>query len=137
VTLADLNPTHGYTLILEGNGGIAGSVKGRAKVRLSADAGGTLVSYEVDAQVAGRMAQLGGPLIDATAKQIAGKFFSRFGESVGGGARPTEPAVQKPQHPPRRQLARLRRLPAPPPHRQAVYPWPGYLRPLSRRSRAS
>jgi carbon monoxide dehydrogenase subunit G len=95
VALADLNPTHGYTLMLEGNGGIAGSVKGSAKVRLSADAGGTLISYEVDAHVGGRMAQLGGPLIDATAKQLAGKFFSRFGEIVGGGAKPTEPASAK------------------------------------------
>jgi hypothetical protein len=36
------------------------------------------------------MAQLGGPVIDATAKQLADKFFARFGEIVGGAARPTE-----------------------------------------------
>jgi uncharacterized protein len=84
VSLTDLNPPNGYTLILEGNGGITGSVKGSAKVQLSEEAGGTLVSYEVDAQVGGRMAQLGGPVIDATAKQLASKFFSRFGELVGG-----------------------------------------------------
>ncbi len=90
VSLTELNPPNGYTLILEGSGGIAGSVKGSAKVRLSEDAGGTLISYNVDAQVGGRMAQLGGPIIDATAKQLAGKFFSRFGEIVGG-AKPTQP----------------------------------------------
>ena len=84
VALTDLVPPNGYTLNLEGNGGIAGSVKGSAKVRLREDRGGTMVSYEVDAQVGGRMAQLGGPLIDATAKQLAGKFFSRFGEKVSG-----------------------------------------------------
>ncbi|MCK9563883.1 MAG: carbon monoxide dehydrogenase subunit G [Bacteroidales bacterium] len=84
VSLTDLDPPHGYTLILEGNGGIAGTVKGSAKVRLSDDGNGTLISYEVDAQVGGRMAQLGGPIIDATAKQLAGKFFSRFGEIVSG-----------------------------------------------------
>src|SRR5882762_5457048 len=72
VCLRDLDPPSGYTLILEGNGGIAGSIKGSAKVRLSEDAGGTLISYEVEAQVGGRMAQLGGPIIDATAKQLAG-----------------------------------------------------------------
>jgi len=84
VTLEDLNPPNGYTLVLEGNGGIAGSMKGVAKVKLSEDGGGTLLSYDVDAQVGGRMAQLGGPIIDATAKQLAGKFFGKFGEILGG-----------------------------------------------------
>lgn len=100
VSLTDLNPPHGYTLILEGNGGIAGSVKGSAKVRLSEEAGGTLLSYNVDAQVGGRMAQLGGPIIDATAKQLAGKFFSKFGDILSGvkpaaptGAKAVAPAV--------------------------------------------
>ena len=95
VSLADLDPPNGYTLILEGNGGIAGSVKGNAKVRLSEETSGTLISYEVEAQVGGRMAQLGGPIIDATSKQLAGKFFSRFGEIVGGAAKPAEPARAK------------------------------------------
>jgi carbon monoxide dehydrogenase subunit G len=89
VLLANLDPPNGYTLILEGNGGIAGSVKGSAKVRLGEDAGGTVVFHEVDAEVGGRMAQLGGPIIDATAKQLAARFFTRFGESVCGAAQPT------------------------------------------------
>lgn len=93
VTLRDLDPAKGYTLILEGNGGIAGSVSGSARVRLSDDAGGTLVTYQVDAQMGGRMAQLGGPIIDATAKQLAGKFFNRFGEIVGGNA--TNPVTEE------------------------------------------
>lgn len=92
VSLTDLNPPNGYTLILEGNGGIAGTAKGSAKVSLSEVDGGTLVSYEVDAQVGGRMAQLGGPIIDATAKQLAAKFFTRFGEIVSGVA-VTKPAL--------------------------------------------
>lgn len=89
VTLADLDPPNGYSISGQGNGGIAGSAKGGAKLRLRDDAGGTIISYQVDAQVGGRMAQLGGPIIDATAKQLAGKFFSRFGEIVGG-AKPGE-----------------------------------------------
>jgi hypothetical protein len=94
VSLADLDPPNGYTLNLEGQAGIAGSVKGSAKVRLREDAGATLISYAVDAQVGGRMAQLGGPIIEAAAKQIAGKFFNRLGEIVGG-TTPTEPAGSK------------------------------------------
>jgi carbon monoxide dehydrogenase subunit G len=93
VSLADLDPPNGYALILQGNGGISGSVKGSAKVRLSEDVAGTLISYEVEAQVGGRMAQLGGPIIEATAKQLAGKFFSRFGEIVGGAKAATSPTT--------------------------------------------
>ena len=86
VSLTELDPPNGYTLLLEGSGGIAGSMKGSAKVRLTDAAGGTLISYDVEAQVGGRMAQLGGPIIDATAKQLAGKFFSKFGQIVSGTA---------------------------------------------------
>jgi uncharacterized protein len=84
IKLADINPQQSYTLNAEGQGGTVGSAKSSIKVRLAENAGGTLLSYEVDAQVGGRLAQLGGPLIDATAKQLAGKFFKRFGEMVGG-----------------------------------------------------
>ena len=93
VLLTDLDPPNGYTLILEGNGGIAGSVKGSAKVRLGEDAGGTVVFHEVDAEVGGRMAQLGGPIIDATAKQLSSRFFTRFGESVCGVAQPPAASI--------------------------------------------
>jgi uncharacterized protein len=88
VALTELDPPNGYTLLLEGSGGIAGSMKGSAKVRLSDAPGGTLIAYDVEAQVGGRMAQLGGPIIDATARQLAGKFFGRFGEIVSGTAAP-------------------------------------------------
>jgi uncharacterized protein len=83
VTLSDLDPPNGYTISGQGNGGVAGNAKGGAKVRLSDDGAGTLISYDVEAEVGGRMAQLGGPLIDATAKQMAGRFFAKFGEVVG------------------------------------------------------
>lgn len=84
VTLTDLNPPNSYTLVLEGHGGIAGSMKGNARVRLDEVDGGTRVFYDVDALVEGRMAQLGGPIIDATAKHFAEKFFTSFGEIVSG-----------------------------------------------------
>ena len=93
VALSDLDPPHGYTISGQGNGGVAGNAKGTAKVRLSADGAGTLLGYSVDAQVGGRMAQLGGPLIDATARNMADKFFSKFGEVVGGVTPAAAPAV--------------------------------------------
>ena len=93
VALSDLDPPHGYTISGQGNGGVAGNAKGMAKVRLSADGGGTLLAYKVDAQVGGRMAQLGGPLIDATAKNLAEKFFTKFGEVVGGEVAPAAAVI--------------------------------------------
>ena len=93
VALSDLDPPNGYTISGQGNGGVAGNAKGTAKVRLSADGSGTLLAYVVDAQVGGRMAQLGGPLIDATARNMADKFFDKFGEVVGRGAAAVAPAV--------------------------------------------
>jgi len=91
VQLTDIDAPNGYTINGTGNGGVAGNAKGSAKVRLSDDGSGTLVSYDVDAEVGGRMAQLGGPIIDATAKQLAGKFFSNFGEIVGGAVEEAAP----------------------------------------------
>lgn len=96
VTLSDLDPPNGYTITGQGNGGVAGNAKGGAKVRLSDDGAGTLISYDVEAEVGGRMAQLGGPLIDATAKQMAGRFFSKFGEVVGEEAAAAEAAGAAP-----------------------------------------
>jgi uncharacterized protein len=96
VALSDMNPPHGYTISGQGSGGVAGTAKGMAKVALSADGAGTLLAYNVEAQVGGRMAQLGGPLIDATAKSLAEKFFTKFGEVVGGEAAATTPAIAAP-----------------------------------------
>jgi uncharacterized protein len=99
VSFSDIDPPCSYVLTAEGQGGTVGSAKSNIRVRLAEDPSGTLLSYEVDAQVGGRLAQLGGPLIDATAKQLAGKFFKRFGEVIAGPpqAAPAAGAVEAPQ----------------------------------------
>ncbi len=86
VTFTDLDPPNGYTISGEGKGGPAGFAKGGAKVRLEADGAATILHYEVDAQVGGKLAQIGSRLIDATAKKMAGDFFAKFAEAVGGPA---------------------------------------------------
>ena len=83
IHLADLDPPNGYSISGEGSGGIAGHAKGGAKVRLEADGEATILHYNVEAQVGGKIAQLGSRLIDATAKKLAGDFFAKFGEIVG------------------------------------------------------
>lgn len=84
VTLSDLNPPVGYTITGEGKGGAAGFAKGSAKVSLEPDGAATIMRYEVKAQVGGKLAQLGGRLIDGTAKKMADQFFATFGEIVAG-----------------------------------------------------
>jgi hypothetical protein len=80
VTLSDIDPSNGYTIRGEGKGGAAGFARGGAKVRLTDAPGGTLLSYEVDASVGGKLAQIGGRLIDSTAKKLADEFFAKFSE---------------------------------------------------------
>ena len=82
VKLSDIDPPNGYTLSGEGKGGPAGFAKGAARVRLAAAPEGTLLTYTVQAQVGGKIAQLGARLIDATAKSMADQFFTKFTEQV-------------------------------------------------------
>ena len=87
VTLSDLDPPNSYRISGEGNGGIAGFAKGGATVKLTAESPDvTILSYEVDAQIGGKLAQLGSRLIDSTSKKLAGQFFASFGEVVGSAA---------------------------------------------------
>ena len=85
VELTDLDPPNGYRISGEGKGGAAGFAKGGANVALEVDGDGTLLKYEVDAQVGGKLAQLGARLIDGTAKKMAGQFFENFAAAVESG----------------------------------------------------
>ncbi|MEW9808561.1 carbon monoxide dehydrogenase subunit G [Mesorhizobium sp. ZMM04-5] len=84
VTLSNLNPPNGYTISGEGKGGIAGFAKGGADVTLVEDGpDATILKYTANADVGGKIAQLGSRLIESTSKKLAGQFFSTFGEKVG------------------------------------------------------
>jgi carbon monoxide dehydrogenase subunit G len=86
VTLSNIDPPNGYTISGEGKGGVAGFAKGGADVALRPDGDGTLLAYKVNAQVGGKLAQIGARLIDATAKQMADQFFAAFAANVAGPA---------------------------------------------------
>jgi carbon monoxide dehydrogenase subunit G len=93
VTLSDLDPPNSYRISGEGSGGVAGFAKGGAAVRLEQESPEvTVLHYEVDAQIGGKLAQLGARLIDSTAKKLAGEFFASFATVVGGPAEPAEQA---------------------------------------------
>ena len=102
VQLLDLDPPNGYRIEGEGQGGVAGFAKGGAVVRLVADGSATIMSYEVKANVGGKIAQLGARLIDASAKQMADAFFDRFAAQVASAeaeavaAAPSAPASVAP-----------------------------------------
>ena len=83
VTLSDLDPPNGYKISGEGEGGVAGFAKGGAVVKLAEKDGGTLLSYEVEAQIGGKLAQLGQRLINGAAKKMADEFFQKFAAAVG------------------------------------------------------
>jgi carbon monoxide dehydrogenase subunit G len=86
VTLSDLDPPNGYKISGEGEGGVAGFAKGGAAVALSDKDGGTLLSYNVEAQIGGKLAQLGQRLIAGAAKKMADDFFDKFAKSVNPAA---------------------------------------------------
>lgn len=86
VKLSDLDPPNSYRISGEGKGGAAGFAKGGANVSLESDGDATVLKYDVDATVGGKLAQLGARLIDGTAKKMAEEFFSTFAEVVGGPA---------------------------------------------------
>jgi len=84
VTLSDLDPPNGYKISGEGEGGVAGFAKGGATVALAEKDGGTLLSYNVEAQIGGKLAQLGQRLINGSAKKLADEFFANFAKAVQG-----------------------------------------------------
>ncbi|SOE17963.1 hypothetical protein SAMN05877838_2871 [Hoeflea halophila] len=86
VTLENINAPESYTISGEGKGGIAGFAKGGADVNLVEEGAETVLTYAVNAQVGGKIAQLGSRLIDSTSKKLAGQFFNRFNELVSARA---------------------------------------------------
>jgi carbon monoxide dehydrogenase subunit G len=98
VTLTDLDPPNAYTISGQGQGGAAGFAKGGARVRLNNGADNTVLTYDVDAQVGGKLAQIGQRLIDQTAKKMADDFFGKFAQVVG--APPPEKAAPAEEIPP-------------------------------------
>jgi carbon monoxide dehydrogenase subunit G len=97
VTLSDLDPPNGYKISGEGTGGVAGFAKGGAQVSLAEESGETVLRYGVDAQVGGKLAQIGSRLIDATARKMAADFFSRFAALMSPDAAEAGPSASASQ----------------------------------------
>jgi len=78
----DAEPPNKYTLVFEGQGGVAGFAKGQATVTLSPQDAGTKLDYTAKATIGGKLAQVGARLIDGVAKKLAGQFFDAFNKRI-------------------------------------------------------
>lgn len=80
--ISDIVPPQSYAIAFEGQGGAAGFAKGSAKVRLEPEGAGTRMAYDVNAQIGGKLAQIGSRLVDGAARKVADEFFAVFSERV-------------------------------------------------------
>lgn len=100
VTMTDMVPDQSIKISGEGKGGAAGFAKGAADVSLAPVDGGTALTYDVEAKVGGKLAQLGSRIIDGFAKKMADQFFDNLQSSLEGtpeeGAEPETPGVDAP-----------------------------------------
>lgn len=78
VRLSELDPPNSYRISGDGEGGVAGFAKGAASVLLADHEIGTQLSYQVDAQIGGKIAQLGQRLVIGASKKVADEFFAKF-----------------------------------------------------------
>ena len=100
VTLSDIDPPNGYTISGEGQGGVAGFAKGGAIVKLTDGESETILRYEANAEVGGKLASVGSRLVEGVAKKTADDFFGKFVEIVASG----EDAVVKEEATPDQEL---------------------------------
>ncbi|MFS8143827.1 SRPBCC family protein [Rhizobium sp. BR 249] len=80
--LSDVDAPRRYTLSAEGKGGLAGFARGSADVVLEEAGAETVLHYRARAELGGKLAQLGGRLLDSTSQRLAEGFFSDFNAAV-------------------------------------------------------
>ena len=86
MTLQDVEAPRAYTMVFEGQGGVAGFAKGQAAVSLVEEGEATVLSYTVKAMIGGKLAQLGARLIDGVARKTADEFFKAFNQRASNRA---------------------------------------------------
>ncbi|MCC7481800.1 MAG: carbon monoxide dehydrogenase subunit G, partial [Hyphomicrobiales bacterium] len=109
VTLSDIKAPESYRISGKGEGGFAGFASGGATVKLTATSPSeTLMEYDVDAQVGGKIAMLGSRLVDSTAQSLANQFFERFAAVVkqSAAAVPKKPKAKAAKKPAKKPAAK-------------------------------
>jgi uncharacterized protein len=96
VRMTDVHPPLGYTLNFEGSGGSAGFARGSSFITLTPTADGTQLNYTAQASVAGKLGQIGGRLMDASARQLADRFFAALKAQLIAPTAEAQPVVIEP-----------------------------------------
>ncbi len=78
IVLSHVDPSVGYRINAEGEGGLAGRAGGFADVALSDRPDGTLLVYAVEVDLGGRLASMGARVMDGVAQKAADRFFAGF-----------------------------------------------------------
>ena len=86
IFMSDVRPGEGCTLAFEGSGGAAGFARGSSVVKLVPEGDATRLHYSASASIGGKLGQIGGRMIDASAKQTADQFFQAFSAQLGAPA---------------------------------------------------
>jgi carbon monoxide dehydrogenase subunit G len=92
IFMTDIQVGSACTLRFEGTGGAAGFAQGTSRVSLSDAGEATRLAYSVEASVGGKLGQIGGRLIDSSAKKMADEFFAAFDSALTGGSLPAADA---------------------------------------------
>ena len=88
VALENLEPPIGYELKFDGSGGVAGFAKGDARINLTSEGDHTVMTYQANAKIGGKLAQIGQRLVDSSAKKMADDFFTEFSRLAAFGFDP-------------------------------------------------
>ena len=108
VDISDIVAGESLTLTGQGKGGPAGFAKGAAKVSFAdTEAGGTLLTYDVEAKVGGKLAQLGSRIIDGFTKKLADQFFERFQDGLEDPAEAEEIEEENEEKPKKGWIGRM------------------------------
>lgn len=103
VTQSEVLEPESCVMSFEGSGGAAGMASGRSQVALFEDGASTRLTYTVKASVGGKLGQIGGRMMDASAKQLADQFFAALGTQLRPlpvlEPEPNEPLSAAPQRP--------------------------------------
>lgn len=99
VAIADIVTPESYTLSGEGKGGPAGHARISSRVRLEADGAATILHYDVKADIGGKLAQLGGALVEKTAQKLAAEFFAKFETLLNPDGVTAETTAEQPTDP--------------------------------------
>lgn len=84
IIMSDIRPAEGCTLDFQGSGGAAGFARGTSVVTLASEGENTRLQYSANASVGGKLGQIGGRMIDASARQMAEQFFSALQAQLAG-----------------------------------------------------